>query len=356
MDKVKLKSLMVPSDTTLKGGMQKLNTIGGKILFVVGDREVLLGTITDGDIRRGLINGLKFSDKVEKVMFEDFISIPYHEQDKMEKARILMLEKLVEQIPILDKGKSIIDVILWTDVFGEEKALESKQFFTNPVVIMAGGKGTRLNPFTKILPKPLVPIGEKPVIEIIMEKFYQKGFHNFIFTLNYKKEYIKMFLRENDFPYSIDWVEEGDYLGTAGSLCLLKDNVKEPFFVINSDIILSANYIDILKWHKEHNNLMTLIGCHKEIQVPYGILELDHGALKNFVEKPNYDVIINTGAYVLEPEILRMIPSNKYMDMNTLIEKVSKRGKVSVYPIHDGWTDVGKWEEYKKSLDEIGNV
>ena len=188
-----------------------------------------------------------------------------------------MLEKLVEQIPILDKRKSIIDVILWTDVFGEEKALESKQFFTNPVVIMAGGKGTRLNPFTKILPKPLVPIGEKPVIEIIMEKLYKCGFHNFVYTLNYKKEYIKLFLRENDFPYSIDWVEENDYRGTAGSLSLLKDKVDDCFFVLNCDTILNVDYADMLKWHKEHNNFMTLVGCHKELQIALWYLRVGVG-------------------------------------------------------------------------------
>ncbi len=121
-----------------------------------------------------------------------------------------MLEKVVEQIPILDKNKSVVDVILWTDVFDKNKSVEQKKYFTNPVVIMAGGKGTRLDPFTKILPKPLIPIGEKPVIEIIMDKFYTQGFQNFIFTLNYKKEYIKMFLKENSFPYNIDCVEEDD--------------------------------------------------------------------------------------------------------------------------------------------------
>jgi len=356
MDKATLKTLLISSDTTLKDSMQKLNDTAEQILFVIDEDDKLLGTVTDGDIRRGLINGLKFSDKVEKVMFVQFTSFFCEEPDKKEKAEKIMLRDKIEQIPILDENKQIIDVILWTDIFGEKKAIEKKQFFANPVVIMAGGKGTRLDPFTKILPKPLIPIGEKPIIEIIMERFYKQGFQNFIFTLNYKKEYIKIFFKENSFPFNIDWVEEDDYCGTAGSLSLLKGKVKDTFFVLNCDTILSADYMDILKWHKENNNLMTLVGCHKEIQVPYGILELDHGALKNFVEKPNYDVIINTGAYVLEPEILRMIPSNKYMDMNTLIEKVSKRGKVSVYPIHDGWVDVGQWEEYKKSLDEIGNV
>jgi dTDP-glucose pyrophosphorylase len=356
MDKTKLRTLLISTDTTLKGSMQRLNETAEKILFVADENDKLLGTVTDGDIRRGLINGLNFSDNIGKVMFRNFAFIPYDEPDKKKKAKTLMIEKVIEQIPILDKNKSVVGVILWTDIFGEEKALETKQFFTNPVVIMAGGKGTRLDPFTKILPKPLIPIGEKTIIEIIMEKFYKQGFQNFIFTLNYKKEYIKMFLKENSFPYKIDWVEEDDFMGTAGSLSLLKDKINEPFFVLNCDIILNADYTDIIKWHKENNNLVTLIGCHKEVKVPYGILELEDGILKSFVEKPNYDVIINTGVYILEPEIIGMIPDNKSINMNTLIEEVSKKGKVSVYPIHDGWMDVGQWEEYKNCLREIGGA
>lgn len=356
MDKTKLRTLLISTDTTLKESMQRLNETAEKILFVADENDKLLGTVTDGDIRRGLINGFKFSDKVEKVMFKQFTSFFCDEADKKEKAERIMLREKIEQIPILDKNNQIIDVIFWTDIFGEKETIAEKQFFTNPVVIMAGGKGTRLDPFTKILPKPLIPIGEKPIIEIIMEKFYKQGFQNFIFTLNYKKEYIKMFLRENSFPYKIDWVEEDDFMGTAGSLSLLKDKINEPFFVSNCDIILNADYTDIIKWHKENKNLVTLIGCHKEVKVPYGILELEDGILKSFVEKPNYDVIINTGVYILEPEIIGMIPDNKSINMNTLIEEVSKKGKVSVYPIHDGWMDVGQWEEYKNSLREIGDV
>jgi NDP-sugar pyrophosphorylase family protein len=165
-----------------------------------------------------------------------------------------------------------------------------------------------------------------------------------------------MFLKENSFPYNIDWVEEDDFMGTAGSLSLLKDKINEPFIVLNCDMILNADYADIIKWHKENNNIVTLIGCHKEVKVPYGILELNDGILKSFVEKPNYDVIINTGVYILEPEIIDMIPYNKSIDMNTLIDEVSKKGKVSVYPVHEGWIDIGQWEEYKNGLKEIEDV
>lgn len=356
INKMKLSSLLISTHMTLKQAMRRLNDTSAQILFVVDKNKALLGTVTDGDIRRGLIHGLKFGDGVGKIMHREFITISRSESDKRKKARDMMRAKDIQRIPVLDEKGRIIDMISWTDVFEDKQPVERKQSFKNQVVIMAGGKGSRLEPFTTILPKPLIPIDEKPIIEIIMERFYRLGFERFIFTLNYKKEYIKVFLRENNFPYQIDWVEEDKYTGTAGSLSLLKDKIKETFIVSNCDIIVNADYADILRWHKENRNIMTLIGCHKEIEIPYGILEMENGKLTRFIEKPNYDALINTGVYVLEPEVISLIPRDKPIDMDVLIKLASKKGKVSVYPIHSGWFDIGQWEEYKKSLHELSEL
>ena len=356
MNKAKLKTLLVSPQTTLKQAMQKLNETAIGILFIVNKDQVIKGTVTDGDIRRGLIKGLKFGDPLERVMRKRFVTLFRDDADKEDKAKNLMRTKEIEHIPVLDEKDQIIDMIKWKDVFENGKASLRKKMFSNPVVIMAGGRGSRLDPVTRILPKPLIPIKDKPIIEIIMEKFYKFGFANFTFTLNYKKEYIKMFLKENKFPYKIDWIEEDEYLGTAGSLSLLSGSIKETFIVSNCDIIVNADYEDILKWHKAHRNLITLIGCHKEIEIPYGILEMDDGRLARFIEKPNYDVLINTGVYIIEPEVLRLIPRKQSIDMNVLIQLVSKKGKVSVYPIHSGWLDIGQWEEYKRSLKELDGI
>lgn len=353
MEKSKLKSLLIPHDTTIKQAMHKLNETSEKILFAVDCNDKLLGTITDGDIRRALINGVQFSESVENIMWTRFYSFSHKDPGRKKKARSIMLNEKIEQIPLLNRNGVITDILLWTDLFVNGKADNERSFHANPVVIMAGGKGTRLDPFTKILPKPLIPIGDKPVIELIMSRFYQYGFNRFIYTLNYKKDYLKLFLKENKFPYVIDWVEEEDFLGTAGSLSLLSDKMTDTFFVVNCDSLLDVNFEEILKWHKGHKAAMTVIGCHNEVKIPFGVLKMSDGKLDRIVEKPVHDYVINTGIYVMEPHVISYIPKGKSMDMNILLELVIEKEKVSVYPIYNGWFDIGQWEEYKRSVEKL---
>lgn len=350
MDKTKFSELLIKDYTSIKQAMQKLNETGERILFVVDDRGKLLGTVTDGDVRRGIIKGLKFSESIENIMNRNFISIHYKHSNIKQHAKQIMLEHLIERIPLINDKGTIVDVILWRDILGEKKQVDSKQLHPNQVVIMAGGKGTRLDPFTRLFPKPLIPIGDKPVIELIMNKFNESGFSKFIFTLNYKKEYLKLYLMENNLPYKKDWIEEEEFLGTAGSLSLLKDKIAETFFVTNCDTIVDVNYADVLKWHKDQKSIITIIGCHNEINIPFGILQLSNGKLDRMLEKPVHDVIINTGVYVMEPEVLSLIPEGKYLDMNKLIDLYVETEKVSVYPISRGWIDIGRWDEFKKNI------
>ncbi len=346
---------MSPS-ATIKQAMQQLNETAEKILFVVDSKNMLLGTMTDGDIRRGIINGLSFNDTVEKVMSRDFISIQYNVTNMEMRAKQLMIEHNIEHIPLLDDGMIIRDVVSWTDILQEKRTKEAYNFFTNPVVVMAGGRGKRLDPFTRILPKPLMPIGDKPVIEIIMEGFYRCGFCNFIYTLNYKKEYIKLFLKDIKLPYKIECVEEEDFLGTAGSLVFLKDKIGETFFVSNCDTLLHVNFDDILRWHRDQEAEMTIIGCHNELKIPFGVLQLADGKLEKILEKPVHDIIINTGVYVLEPHVLSYIPKGKPMDMDELIGLVAAENKISVYLIYNNWTDVGQLEKYKQLIETFDNA
>jgi dTDP-glucose pyrophosphorylase len=353
MDNKRLKSLFISTCTTIKESMQKLNETAEKILFIVDNEEKLLGTLSDGDIRRGLMHGINFTDPIEGVMRRDYIALPSGLLDLEQQARQLMIKNKIEQIPILDLDSKVVDVALWTDIFGEKDEKKKQSLYSNQVVVMAGGRGTRLDPFTAILPKPLIPIGNKSVIEIIMEKFLRCGFHRFIYTLNYKREYIKLFLKERAFPYEISWVEEDDFLGTIGGLTLLQEQIEDTFFVANCDSVLELDFDNVLAWHKENGAAITIIGCHNEVKIPFGVLTLSNGRLENILEKPVHDVIINTGVYILEPRVLTYLTPGVRTDMNELIQTVAAKERVCVYPIYKGWFDIGQWDEYKKNVQII---
>lgn len=338
----------------MKQAMQRLNETAEKIIFVVDEKERMLGTVTDGDIRRGIIKGLKVTDSIESIINRRPARVIRGLTDKEETIREMMVRSKLDHIPVLDGEERIVDVIFWIDIIKENTAVKQADLKENKVVIMAGGKGTRLDPFTKVLPKPLIPIGNKPIIEIIMERFFKFGFHRFTYTLNYKKEYLKLFLKENRFPYIIDWVEEGDFMGTAGSLSLLARKVKETFFVTNCDSLLDVDFERVLDWHREQKALITVIGCHREVKIPFGVLGISNGRLENILEKPVHDIIINTGVYVMEPRIFTYIPKKTRMDMNELIALVIENEKVSVYPIYSGWFDIGQWEEYRETAKYLG--
>ena len=354
MEKDKLQLMLVYKNITIKQAMQRLNETAERILFVVDEStKRLSGTITDGDIRRGIINGRQFNESIESTTNKNFIAISEEKRSDVAFMKELAIAKEIEQIPVVNDRGVIVDVILWTDLLQERRETPDRDLHDNHVVIMAGGKGTRLDPFTKILPKALIPIGNKPVIEVIMEKFYQSGFRNFTYTLNYRKEYLKLFLKDNDFPYSIDWVEETTFLGTAGGISLLKRKLSDTFFVTNCDSILDVDFERVLAWHKEYGSALTVVGCHNEVKIPFGVLELNDGKLLRISEKPVHDVIINTGVYVIEPHVLSYMKDGERLDMNELIERVSDREKIIVYPIYGGWFDIGQWDEYNKTVKSI---
>lgn len=360
MEKKILSSLLISPSTTIKEAIQRLNETGQKILFVADSQEKLLGTLTDGDIRRAIIEGLVLTAPTDAVMKRKFISLATDTPDISQEARRLMQQHMIEQIPIVDARGVIVDVMMWLDFLSAEKPLTmmSRVSLDNPIVIMAGGRGTRLDPFTKILPKPLIPLRDKPIVENIMDRFYENGFSRFILIVNYKKEMIKAYFSENTLPYDITFVEEQDFYGTAGGLFLLRDVIKQPFIVTNCDTILEGNYNDFYQWHCDQKNIMTIIGSHKEITVPYGVLCMNNGVLEKIDEKPKLDLFINTGTYVLETSIFEFIEDRKHLDMDALIRKVKalRMDRVGIYPHWGGWFDIGQWAEYQMSLKELGHV
>lgn len=357
MDKELLSSLLVSPATTIKEAIQRLNKTGQKILFIVDNGKKPLGTLTDGDIRRAIIVGLSLTARVEIIMKREFVCLTTSTPDAAHEARRLMQHYMIEQVPLVDADGMIVDVMLWIDFLMEEKPLKvkSEAHLDNPVVIMAGGKGTRLDPFTKILPKPLIPLRDKPIIENIMDRFSENGFSNFILIINYKKEMIKAYFSDKSLPYDITFVEEQEFYGTAGGLFLLREIVKRPFIVTNCDTILEGAYLDFYQWHCDQKNAITIVGSHKELTVPYGVLCMNNGGLDKIDEKPKLDLFINTGTYVFEPSIFDFIEDRKHLDMDALIRKVKmlNAGRVGVYPHWGGWFDIGQWTEYQATLKEL---
>jgi len=268
----------------------------------------------------------------------------------------LMVEKGLLQLPIVDTHNSIFDLVVESDFLRKGEPSETKKKLNSKVVIMAGGKGTRLEPFTKILPKPLIPVGDKTILEWIMDEFALYGIDTFHFSVNHKSEMIKAYFSELKNKYKIHYVMEDSPLGTAGSLRLLNDDFKEDFFVTNCDIIIKDRYDKIWDYHKEGHFDITIVASLQHHTVPYGVCELNgDGHLNKINEKPEYDFLINTGMYILKPEVLKIIPENQFYHITNLIEDAQKIGKkIGVFPIPEGaWIDVGQWGEYKNAVAKL---
>ena len=252
--------------------------------------------------------------------------------------------------------RQVVDVLFYTDLFKNNKKNNGAKKFSTAIVIMAGGKGTRLEPFTNVLPKPLVPIDSKPIIDHIIEKFIKNKFHNFFITLNYKSKILKAYFQEKKPKFKLTFIEEPKPLGTAGGLRLLKNKLTKPFIVTNCDTIIDVNLEDLMKFHIENSNDLTLIASSKEHIIPYGTCKLTKkGQLQKIIEKPKFDFFVNVGMYVLNHNLIKLIPKNKSYDMTDFIQLLKvKKKQVGIFPIDDtAWVDVGQWSEYHKAVDRL---
>ena len=347
-----MKDITVLPTITILQAMKKLESTAEKCLLVVNKDNNLIGTLTDGDLRRRILSGASFSESVDKSMCAEPIYF-FEDNFNNEEAKKLLKNKNISLIPIVDKNQNVKDYISWS---GIGKIKPQKSLDDVPVVIMAGGKGTRLKPFTNILPKPLIPIREKPIIEHIIERFTAIFCNQFFLTVNYKGSILKAFFEELQPDYTVSFIEESDPTGTAGSLSALKGKINKSFFVTNCDIIIKVDYVDIYNFHRRGNYDLTLIASAKEYVIPYGTCELNkEGHLSKINEKPRFDFLISTGLYVLKPGVINYIPNDKIYHMTDLIETLKREGKnVGVYPIDDNaLIDVGQWEEYKKALEQL---
>jgi len=246
----------------------------------------------------------------------------------------------------------------WAKAFGNNRKSENQELDA-PVVIMAGGRGTRLEPFTKVLPKPLIPVGDKTVIDHILDKFRAYGVCEFYLTIHHMSKILRAYFEEKNPDYSIDFTEETEPRGTAGSLKLLKDRLNKPFFVSNCDIIIQADYSDIYSFHTNNGYDITLVASARQFNIPYGICVLNvSGSLERIQEKPNYNLLVNTGLYVLNPDVINLVPDDGLFHITHLMDKVKENnGIIGVYPVSEkAWVDVGQWAEYRKVLKVIEDI
>ena len=349
-----MKDITVQPHVTIRQAMKTLSQSGKKCLAIINEGNILLGTLSDGDLRKAILRGVSVGDSIRDIFYPK-PTVLVKGKYSIEEAKKLFTKNKFDIIPVVDNKGELVDILSWGTILnnGKNKQNDSLDTF---VVIMAGGKGTRLEPFTKVLPKPLVPIHEKPVIEHILERFTEVGVNKFILTINYKARIMKAFFEELKPDFSVDFLEEKEPLGTAGSLRFLEKRFDRPFMVTNCDIIIKANYPDLYGFHQKNNFDITLVASMKNYIIPYGTCELNsEGHLIQINEKPEFDFLVNTGLYVLNPDVLNLIPENKRYHLTHLIEDAKKNGKrVGVYPIDDDdWIDVGQWAEYKKAVDQF---
>lgn len=347
-------ALLIKNDLTVKGALKRMDEAGGRILFVVDENQRLKGSVTDGDIRRWILKEGDLNEVVEKI--HNHAPRFVHEGYQLATVQEMMTSQGVTALPVINDKGVLTDVLSWDDVFSKDLRPE-KGNLEIPVLVMAGGKGTRLDPFTKILPKPLIPFGDKPIIELIMDRFSEFGCHKFFLTVNYKGKMIQSYFDHADNKYNVDFVWEEKFLGTAGSIKHAASLIDAPhFFISNCDIMIRADYADIHKFHLENENDITIIGSMQHISVPFGVLETRNGGLlHDVVEKPEFDFLANTGMYLVKSQVVEHIPHEKHFHFTELIAKVkTKGGKVGVYPVsQQSWIDIGQWQEFQNAMKTV---
>lgn len=340
-----LEEIFLTGDTPALEAMKIIDHGSAQIALVVDEKQRLQGTLTDGDIRRGLLHGASLKAPVEQLMNRQFRFV--RNSDDQAIALDMMRRELLRQIPVLDEQGRVTRLLLL------QEQLSPPQF-ANPVVIMAGGKGTRLRPYTEHCPKPMLRVGDKPILEILLEQCISSGFSKFYFSVNYLKEQIIDYFDDGSrWGISIQYLVEKEPLGTAGSLQLLPDSLSEPFLVLNGDVLTRFNPSQLLHFHRDYKAQATLCVREHELTVPFGVVKTKGVELARFEEKPTYRNLVNAGVYLIDPELIQLLRPHQSTDMPSLLQAAQEAGhRVAVCPIHEYWLDVGRPETFQQAHQE----
>lgn len=349
---------IVEENTSVIDTMKQINSGARGIAFVCQGIK-LCAVVTDGDIRRHILRGGDLEQRVRDIAKRDPV---YLTADQAKQAGEVMRRRSITAVPIVNEKKEIIEIRFWRDEFrgSEERGqIKQRRSLHIPLVIMAGGKGTRLRPYTDILPKPLIPVGDKTITEHIMDRFAAYGCGQVTMIVNYKKDFIKAYYTDSEIHRDITFVEEEEYLGTGGGLRLLADRVESTFFMSNCDILVEADYADILDYHRQGGNIVTVVCAEKKFEIPYGTVMLDQdNRITALEEKPQFHYRVNTGFYVIEPAFLKRIPGNTFIHITDLIQScISDGERVGCYLIPDeAWMDMGQFDELDKMKERLGSL
>jgi len=343
------KKILLKPTSTIKEALNIIDRGAMQIALVIDEDEKLLGTLTDGDIRRGLLNNLSLDDSIETIIFKT--PTVCTTEDTKEKILEIALAKKLHQIPIVDKNGKLVGI-------KEIDELLKPAYKSNRVVLMVGGLGTRLRPLTDKTPKPMLKVGNKPILETIILNFKKYGFVNIVLCVSYKSEIIEEYFKDgSEFGVNIEYVHENKRMGTAGALSLVKERLDEPFFVMNGDLLTSINFENMMEYHILNNSIATMGVREYDFQIPYGVVKTEGVNIVSIEEKPVHQFFVSGGVYVLSPKVLKYIPEDEYYDMPTLFEKViEKREKSISFPIHEYWLDIGRIEEFEKANNEFHEV
>lgn len=344
-----IESIKLKQNATIKEALGIIDSGAMQIALVVDGNDKLLGTLTDGDIRRGILRGLDLDSFIETIVYKE-PAVAKISNTKEEILKIALSKKL-HQIPIVDDNGIVLDL-------KEIEELVEPKIKTNKVILMVGGLGTRLRPLTQDTPKPMLKVGNKPILQTIVEKFAEYGFVNITMCVNFNASIIRDYFSDGkEFGVNIDYILEQKRMGTAGALSLLKERPNEPFFVMNGDLLTNVNFEHIFNYHTLNKATATMCVREYDYEVPYGVVKMNDNKIVEISEKPVQKFFVSAGIYMLSPEILDLIPKNEFYDMPTLFEKLIKLSKnVISFPIREYWLDIGRIEEYQKANEEYKEV
>ncbi|WP_337986684.1 sugar phosphate nucleotidyltransferase [Dehalobacter sp. DCM] len=348
MRRLNIETLYITEDQSVLEAMKQIDATANQILLIPENKK-LKAIITDGDIRRHLLHGGKLEDKVKEIA--NYQPRYILEKDK-DQARQLMKKWSVLSLPVVSETLEIQSIVFLQDYeIGRHHAVSA------PVVIMAGGLGTRLYPYTKILPKPLIPIGDIPITEHIINNFLEYGCQEFHLIVNHKKNMIKSYFSEVEKDYVLEFHPEEAPLGTGGGLSLLQGKLGSAFFLTNCDVLIRANYKEIYDHHQQTGNMITIVAAYKHLTLPYGIINMDsNGEIASMIEKPEYSFLTNSGFYVVEPEVLNTLEKDQAIGFPDIIAQQKRLGqKIGIFPVSERcWLDMGQFEELERMKQELG--